>query len=143
MKIFQVIVITMTFALGLLLSPAAMAESPQKGKKAARVNPCCSITAIDRQKNVVTALDAKSGNSVEVKVKARMLNKLAIGQKTNLRMTSGRPLSSLSWACTEDMKTCSCEQGADCDTICTDQPTDCHDGVCMCTGPGKIPPENL
>ena len=142
MKIFQVIVLSATFALGLLIPPAAMAETPQKGKKAAHANPCCSVTAIDKQKGVVTALDEKSGNSVEVKVKPRMLNKLTVGQKANMRMTSGRPLGSLSWACTEDMKTCSCEKGADCDAICVDQPKDCNDGVCMCAGSGTVP-ENL
>ena len=140
MKIFQVIVLTATFALGLLAPPAAMAQTPQPG---ARAKPCCSVTAVDKQKGVVTVLDAKSGNSVEVKVKPRMLNKIKVGQMTNMRMTSGRPLGSLSWACTEDMKTCSCEKGADCDLVCVDEPTGCNDGVCMCTGSGTVPPENL
>ena len=148
MKI-HAITLALTFTLGLITAPATWAQSQKSSSgqkyssaKDTRVTPCCSITNIDPQKSVVTALDTKTGRSVEVKVKTKMLNSLKVGQPTHLRLRDGRPLGSLSWACTEDMKTCGCTEGADCDSICVDEPKDCNQGVCSCTGPGTVPPPN-
>lgn len=145
--------ISISLAMIFALSLAIVALAPRAEAGEVR----CTITAIDIKSGLVTAKDKTTGETCQFKVKDRKLLKTwKIGQVVAVDFRTGRvktitpdgakPRSAssrgwkLSWACTEDMKDCSCEAGSDCDSICVDTPTGCKDGVCNCTGPGKVPP---